>query len=134
MNPYSSRKGFTLVEIMIVVVIIGLLAAMAIPAFQRVRQNSRKSSVENLVRQVSGGADQYMLENGVTAVSYTDLTGNTLYVKGDPVASLVNKGLKLSLSGNSLSSGSNFTIAQGETYSWDYAGRTATSDAVSGTW
>lgn len=134
MNRSSYRSGFTLVEIMIVVVIIGLLAAMAIPAFQRVRQNSRKSSVENLVRQISGGTDQYMLENGVTAVSYTQLTGNSLYVKGDPVASLINKGLKLSLSGNSLSTGSNFSIGQGVTYSWDYAGRTAASDVVSGTW
>lgn len=34
------RKAFTLVEIMIVIVIIGLLAAMAIPAFQKVKQNS----------------------------------------------------------------------------------------------
>ena len=39
---YNSKKGFTLVEIMIVVVIIGLLAAMAIPAFQKVRKTSQE--------------------------------------------------------------------------------------------
>ena len=59
-------KGFTLVEIMIVVVIIGLLAAMAIPAFQKVRQSSQDKAVLNNARQLSAGADQYFLENGVS--------------------------------------------------------------------
>ena len=66
---HSSSKGFTLVEIMIVVVIIGLLAAMAIPAFQKVRTNSQDKAVLNNARQLSAGADQYYLENGVSSCS-----------------------------------------------------------------
>ena len=66
----TSKKGFTLVEIMIVVVIIGLLAAMAIPAFQKVRKDSRESAVQNDARQLASAAQQYMLENNVTTVTH----------------------------------------------------------------
>ncbi len=73
--------GFTLVEIMIVVVIIGLLASMAIPAFQKVRSNSQDKAVLNNARQLSAASDQYYLENGVTTVTLTDLVGPTTYIK-----------------------------------------------------
>jgi type IV pilus assembly protein PilA len=76
-----STKGFTLVEIMIVVVIIGLLAAMAIPAFQKVRQSSQDKAVLNNARQLSAAADQYFLENGVSSVSLGNLVGASNYVK-----------------------------------------------------
>ena len=80
-NIQKSTKGFTLVEIMIVVVIIGLLAAMAIPAFQKVRTNSQDKAVLNNARQLSGASDQYYLENGVSSVILSDLIGPTTYVK-----------------------------------------------------
>jgi len=81
MNRIHSKKGFTLVEIMIVVVIIGLLAAMAIPAFQKVRQSSQDKAVLNNARQLSAAADQYFLENGVSTVASANLVGSDRYVK-----------------------------------------------------
>ena len=81
MKNMNKSKGFTLVEIMIVVVIIGLLAAMAIPAFQKVRQASQDKAVLNNARQLSAAADQYYLENGVSSVTMSNLIGTSNYVK-----------------------------------------------------
>ena len=81
MKNANQTKGFTLVEIMIVVVIIGLLAAMAIPAFQKVRQSSQDKAVLNNARQLSAASDQYFLENGVSTVTSVNLVGATNYVK-----------------------------------------------------
>ncbi len=71
----KQNKGFTLVEIMIVVVIIGLLAAMAIPAFQKVRSSSQDKACLNNARQLAAAADQYFLEKGVSQVDFTSLVG-----------------------------------------------------------
>lgn len=85
-----SNKGFTLVEIMIVVVIIGLLAAMAIPAFQKVRSASQDKTVLNNARQLSAAADQYYLENGVSTVAISNLVGAANYVKA--INTVANEG------------------------------------------
>lgn len=77
----NAGRGFTLVEIMIVVVIIGLLATMAIPAFQRVTTASQDKAVLNNARQLSAAADQYFMESGVSTVTLTDLVSPTSYIK-----------------------------------------------------
>jgi len=66
---------------MIVVVIIGMLAALAIPGFQKVRLASQDKAVVNNARQLAAAADQYMMENGVVFVGYSQLVGATNYVK-----------------------------------------------------
>jgi type IV pilus assembly protein PilA len=82
MKIQRSKKGFTLVEIMIVVVIIGLLAAMAIPAFQKVRRQSFAKAMANDARQIGSALQQvYMSTPTMAAVTvlsganYNSLTG-----------------------------------------------------------
>src|SRR5947209_3246792 len=60
----DARRAFTLVEIMIVVVIIGLLAAMALPAMARVRESSQNSRFASDVRTFAQAFETYCTENG----------------------------------------------------------------------
>ena len=63
-NFTRHRRAFTLVDIMVVVVIIGLLAALALPAFQRVRQRSLATRIANDFRQFSPAFQRFALEYG----------------------------------------------------------------------
>lgn len=63
-HPTVPPRAFTLVEIMIVVVIIGVLAALAIPAMQRVQERSQASRLANDFRQFEAAFQRYALENG----------------------------------------------------------------------
>ena len=70
MKTISVQKaGFTLVEIMIVVAIIGLLATIAMPNFVKARQTSQSNACINNLRQIDGAIQQYALENRVPAAN-----------------------------------------------------------------
>src|SRR5438270_13996378 len=64
LNTINKRRGgFTLVEIMIVVAIIALLAAIAVPGFLRARKRSQATRILNDLRSIDSAVDQYALEN-----------------------------------------------------------------------
>jgi prepilin-type N-terminal cleavage/methylation domain-containing protein len=86
----KNRGGFTLVEIMIVVAIIALLAAIAVPNFLRARKRSQASRVLQDMRMIDSAIDQYAIETNKStgnAVNWTDIkaylkTGSKLYNSG----------------------------------------------------
>ena len=77
-----SRSAFTLVEIMIVVTIIGLLAALAIPGLQRSRMRSQGYRIINDARQADAAIDQWALETGQINGNAITTTSAALYLKG----------------------------------------------------
>jgi prepilin-type N-terminal cleavage/methylation domain-containing protein len=77
----TKRAGFTLVEIMIVVAIIALLAAIAVPGFLRARKRSQASKILNDLRMISGAVDQYAIENSKQSTDIVQTPDWTKYVK-----------------------------------------------------
>jgi prepilin-type N-terminal cleavage/methylation domain-containing protein len=79
----NKRAGFTLVEIMIVVAIIALLAAIAVPGFLRARKRSQASKIINDLRLVDAAVDQYAIERGKKTDDSVLVADWTAYVKKD---------------------------------------------------
>jgi len=75
------RGGFTLVEIMIVVAIIALLAAIAVPGFLRARKRSQASRILNDLRMIDSAVDQYAIETNRSTGSPVAITDWTNYLK-----------------------------------------------------
>jgi prepilin-type N-terminal cleavage/methylation domain-containing protein len=79
----SRRTGFTLVEIMIVVAIIALLAAIAVPGFLRARKRSQASRIINDLRLIDSAVDQYAIESNKKSGDTVGVTDWTNYLKKD---------------------------------------------------
>jgi prepilin-type N-terminal cleavage/methylation domain-containing protein len=77
----SGRKAFTLVEIMIVVAIIALLAAIAVPGFVRARKRSQAAKILNDLRLIDSAVDQYAIETAKKTGDTVGVTDWTNYLK-----------------------------------------------------
>ena len=89
----TKHAGFTLVEIMIVVAIIALLAAIAVPGFLRARKRSQASRILNDLRMIDSAVDQYAIETNRKTGDVVKVADWTNYLKKDSL--LYNNGKSL---------------------------------------
>jgi prepilin-type N-terminal cleavage/methylation domain-containing protein len=78
----NDRRGFTLVEIMIVVSLVGLLAAMAVPSFMRSRNTARKNTCINNLKQIDSAVQQWATECRKPQSARVDFSDIGPYLKG----------------------------------------------------
>jgi prepilin-type N-terminal cleavage/methylation domain-containing protein len=94
LNRINKRRGgFTLVEIMIVVAIIALLAAIAVPGFLRARKRAQASRILNDLRLIDSAVDQYAIETNKSTGATVAVTDWTNYLKKNSVLWTTGKDL-----------------------------------------
>ncbi len=81
----ARRAGFTLLEVMIIVAIIGLLAALAMPSFIKVRKQSQAKRIVNDARTIDAAIDAWAVEKNKPDGSTIDLTEVATYSKSGNV-------------------------------------------------
>src|SRR2546426_9296748 len=87
----NRNGGFTLIEILVVVAIIGLLAAIAIPSFLKSRDTSQLNAIFNNLRLIEAAKDQWALENKKGTGDTTNLSSISDYLKGGTIKPVVNE-------------------------------------------
>src|SRR5476649_2104859 len=90
----NKRSGFTLVEIMIVVAIIALLAAIAVPGFLRARKRAQATRILNDLRMIDTAVEQYAVETNKSAGSTVTVADWTNYVKKDTLLCATGQNLR----------------------------------------
>jgi len=88
----TSRSGFTLTELMIVVGLIGLLASLAVPNLARARDTSRLNIIYNNLRVLEAAKDQWALDNNqATGVAVDDISVLTGYIRWDTIQPVIHE-------------------------------------------
>ena len=87
----NRKSAFTLVEIMIVVAIIGLLSAIAMPSWHRSRENAQLNSIANNLRILEAAKSQWALENKKATTDNVTLADLTSYLKNNTVLPVVQE-------------------------------------------
>ena len=128
LNKLNQRRGgFTLVEIMIVVAIIALLAAIAVPGFLRARKRSQASRIINDLRLIDSAVDQYAIENNRATGAVVSTVAWTAYLKQG--SALYNTGADLF--GNTYGSQTVDTLPRVPANAWTTLSDVASTDFFS---